>query len=105
MSWRHLVSALARRDPEIELAEDLGSFTHDPLRFVLYAFPWGVAGTELADHDGPREWQRKTLVDIGTALKAGASAQEAIRIAVASGHGVGKSAIVAWIILWALATC
>jgi hypothetical protein len=99
------VSALAKRNPEIELAEDLGGFTHDPLRFVLYAFPWGVAGTELADHEGPREWQRKILQDIGAALKAGASTQEAIRIAVASGHGVGKSAIVAWIILWALATC
>ncbi|MGZ5905641.1 MAG: terminase, partial [Reyranella sp.] len=29
---------------------------------------------------------------------------EAVRMAVASGHGIGKSALVAWIILWALST-
>jgi hypothetical protein len=30
--------------------------------------------------------------------------QEAVQIAVASGHGVGKSCLVAWIILWAIST-
>jgi hypothetical protein len=29
---------------------------------------------------------------------------QAIRVAVASGHGVGKSALVAWLILWCMAT-
>jgi len=33
------------------------------------------------------------------------SPEEATRIAVASGHGIGKSALVAWIILWAMSTC
>jgi hypothetical protein len=30
--------------------------------------------------------------------------EEAIQIARASGHGIGKSALVAWIILWAIST-
>jgi hypothetical protein len=29
---------------------------------------------------------------------------EAIQIAAASGHGVGKSTLVAWIILWAISS-
>jgi hypothetical protein len=32
------------------------------------------------------------------------SPDEAVRMAVASGHGIGKSALVAWVILWALST-
>ena len=93
-------------DFEVMLASDIGSFTRDPLRFVLYAFPWGQG--ELADFDGPDDWQRDILGIIGEKLKSGASTddafKEAIKIAVASGHGIGKSALVAWIILWAMST-
>ena len=35
---------------------------------------------------------------------AGHAPAEAVRLAVASGHGIGKSALVSWIILWALST-
>ena len=28
----------------------------DPEAFVLFAFPWGEAGTPLARHKGPRKW-------------------------------------------------
>ena len=94
-------------DFEVMLAADIGGFTRDPLRFVLYAFPWGQG--ELADFDGPDNWQRDILGLIGEKLKSGASTddafKEAIKIAVASGHGIGKSALVAWIILWAMSTC
>jgi len=37
-------------------------------------------------------------------IKAGMTVDKAIQIAVASGHGIGKSATVAWIILWAFCT-
>lgn len=79
----------------------VGTYAHDPLGFVMFAFPWSEAGTVLADDSGPEPWQREVLSEIGRSL---ASASDAIRIAVASGHGVGKSALVAWIIVWALAT-
>jgi len=83
------------------LAVEIGSYAHDPLGFVLFAFPWGEAGTVLKTDAGPEPWQRDVLRQIGRSL---GSASDAIRIAVASGHGVGKSALVAWIIVWALAT-
>ncbi len=75
-------------------------YRKDPLKFVLWAFPWGRPGP-LADHDGPEPWQAELLADLRDELVAGRSP---VRIAVASGHGVGKSALVAWLVLWALAT-
>lgn len=79
------------------LVEMLASYTHDPLGFVYAAFPWGEG--ELADMT-IEDWQADTLRTIGERLKAGLSVREA----VASGHGVGKSALVCWLILWAIAT-
>lgn len=90
-------------DPRSALIAEIAACTHDPLRFVMRMFPWGEPG-QLAHHNGPRVWQAKVLRRIGERLRAGASAQEAIRMAVASGHGIGKSALVSWVILWALAT-
>ena len=81
-----------------ELAEDLGSFSGKPYQFVLYSFEWGVGELE---NQSIEDWQKDILVDLENGL---ISVQEAIQIAVASGHGIGKSALVAWIILWALST-
>ena len=36
-------------------------FRHDPLGYVLFAFPWGVEGTPLAAESGPEPWQRELL--------------------------------------------
>ena len=85
-----------------QLSEDIGKYAYDPLGFVLYAFPWGEG--ELASFDGPQEWQREELAFIGEALRKGSQASDVVREAVASGHGIGKSALVAWIILWGMAT-
>lgn len=84
---------------ELELIKLIGSCAKDPLRFVLMAFPWGFG--ELSKFDGPDEWQRRILCDIRDGLT---TPSEAIQIAVASGHGIGKSALVAWIIYWAMST-
>ena len=71
----------------------------------MYAFPWGRPGTALANESGPEPWQREVLQKLGAALhRRDKTSDEAVRQAVASGHGVGKSALVAWIILWALST-
>jgi hypothetical protein len=86
------------------LADDLARFTHDPLGYVLWAFPWGVPGTELEHEAGPRPWQREVLTEIGELVAKGKETGEAIQEAVSSGHGIGKSALVAWITRWALAT-
>ncbi len=89
---------------EERLIEDIASFTHDPLGFVLYAFDWGNG--ELAKFDGPDVWATERLEEIGQKLRAGeiSGVSEAIQIAVASGHGIGKSAMVAWLVEWAMCT-
>ena len=103
--------------PEAMLIEDIAGFARDPLGFVLYAFPWGVAGTPLAASSGPEAWQRDVLTDIARGLTEPAAADTApspqqaiqlaiapLQLAIASGHGIGKSALVAWLLLWAMAT-
>ena len=83
-----------------DVLEDLGRLSRRPLAFVRWAFPWGEAGS-LEKETGPDEWQTQILGLIEAGL---ISPDQAIQIAIASGHGVGKSALVAWIILWAIST-
>jgi hypothetical protein len=75
----------------------LASVSADPLEFVLKSFPWGEG--ELYGKTGPEPWQRDLLIRLRSV-----SPNVAVREAVASGHGVGKSTLVSWIILWALST-
>ena len=93
------MTQMTPKDFNLELAKDMGELSRDPLKWVYYAFPWGKG--ELEDYQGPDAWQRDVLWRIGEGL----SPDKALRIAVASGHGIGKSALVAWIILWSLSTC
>jgi hypothetical protein len=84
------------------LADDLGGFTHDPLGAVLYGFPWGEM--ELEKSAGPRQWQATILADVGAHLKNPETCHQPFKCAVSSGHGIGKSALVAMIIWWAMST-
>lgn len=84
-----------------DLIEWLASVRDDPLAFTMGAYPWGTSGTVLEKFTGPDDWSislmemiRDGLIDINTA----------VQIATASGHGIGKSATVAWIIIWAFTT-
>ena len=83
-----------------EFTNWLASVTTDPLAFVLGAFPWAEPETQLERFAGPEPWQ----VDILNMIRDGLPLGKAIQLATASGHGVGKSALVAWIILWAMST-
>lgn len=98
------VATISRAAAQIEqqLRDDIASFHDDPLGFVYYVFPWGVKGSQLEHHTGPDEWQQELLKSVGEWVKSGSL--EAYRDATASGHGIGKSATVAWIILWAMST-
>lgn len=92
-----------RENPEIEILKDLGSFTHNPLGFVMYAYLWGEG--ELKKYPGPEDWQKKQLIEIGESLKNGdKTVDQVIQEAIASGHGIGKSCQVSWIIMWGLLT-
>lgn len=100
------MNAVRKSSVEEQLVEDIGGFTHDPLGYVIYNYPWGVAGTELENEKGPRKWQAKVCRSIAKKLQDGAADYgKVIREAVASGHGVGKSALVSWLCNWAVDTC
>lgn len=88
---------------ERRLREEIAKCWDDPLRYVLLAFPWGVPGTPLEKYpDGPDAWQRNQLNDIRDHILSGKPL--AMRDATTSGHGIGKSAETAWIILWFCST-
>jgi hypothetical protein len=69
---------------------------------VLFAFPWGQG--DLKDHDGPDEWQKQLLLDLGQELEKCDKRGGSVQFARASGHGIGKSACIAWLILFWMAT-
>ena len=85
--------------------DEVLKYRHDPLGYVLAMFPWGVKGTALEKHQGPRQWQADTLREIGEHLKDPATRHRPLLLARASGHGIGKSALVGMICEWALSTC
>lgn len=88
-------------DTERQLQEIIADFAYDPLGYVRFAFPWGEPGP-LQDYDGPDEWQAQQLQYVGQVFQENPDAT--LQEAIASGHGIGKSTEVAWIILWAMST-
>ena len=87
-------------EAEARLIEQIETFYDDPVGFVWFAFDWGQG--ELADETGPDQWQVELLKSIAAKLKADPDCN--IREATASGHGIGKTAATAWLILWAMST-
>lgn len=82
--------------------QDQSLYAMDPLQWVLDSFPWSEG--ELSDSEGPDTWQREQLQSIGEQLRSGGDLGAVIREATASGHGIGKSSLVAWLVLWAMTT-
>ena len=91
-----------------EIARQLALCYDDPLRFVLWAFPWGeLPETRLVKlpepwksyfpkcEYGPDAWACQFLDDIGRYVQErgfdGRHAVDPIKMAVASGHGIGKA--------------
>lgn len=83
---------------EQEITGICEKFRDDPAAFVAQSFSWGRG--QLAGAAGPDWWQQEILSQLGQASKK----EQALRVAVASGHGVGKTALMAWVILWFLCT-
>lgn len=85
----------------------MAEFYADPLGWVLCAFPWGEPGP-LEHYAGPDTWQREYLTWLGAQITErgfdGHTAVKPIRSAVSSGHGIGKSVLVAWLTLWIMST-
>lgn len=93
-------------NPESAIAELVGTYAMDPLGFIMAAFPWGKDpryslvklkapwSDRYNSEYGPDEWTCQMLDEVGRQCRAndfdGAMAVDPVRIAVASGHGIGK---------------
>ncbi len=81
------------------LARDMGKLANDPLKWTMYAYEWGEG--LLSGFDGPDDWQMEFLDEWGFEIRKngfnGIKAVDAVQMATSSGHGIGKSALCAWI--------
>lgn len=91
-------------DPLDALLSTVVTFEKRPYDYVMWAYPWGEAGTELEAFSGPEKWQARALLDMQTACLSGATWSRPYRIAMASGHDVGKSAFLCWVEDWLRST-
>ena len=89
------------------LHDEVAQYYADPLGFVLAMYPWSEPGM-LEHHPGPDTWQFKFLTTLGEEVQArgfdGTVPVNAVRFATSSGHGIGKSVMVAWLVDWLMST-
>lgn len=105
---------------DVELAKMLANFYGDPLGYVMFCFPWDsnpeIQLVELQEpwrsrygcKWGPDKWACEFLDEWGKEIRArkfdGRKAVPAIQFSTASGHGIGKSTLTAWIIKFIMDT-
>lgn len=103
-----------------QLADQIAQFYSDPLGFVMFAYDWdsdkSIQVCELQtpwdmryeSKFGPDVWACQFLDDLGAKIKArgfnGRDPVEPIREGIASGHGIGKSALIAWLANFIMST-
>lgn len=82
----------------------------DPEAFVMFVFPWGQPGTPLEHYHGPREWQRNVMRAIRDHIKHNRGKldlgllPQMLQLAIASGRGPGKSALLGMLTYWFIST-
>lgn len=107
-------------DVDAQLADEVAKFYDDPLGFVLFAYEWdkdkSLQVCRLPEpysliyesEFGPDKWACDLLSRIGDKVRAngfnGKDAVAAIREAVVSGHGIGKSCMTGWLTDWIMST-
>jgi len=97
-----LSSVAADVSYEQDLRDRLAEFRWDPLGAVLYGFPWGEG--ELANYKGPRIWQCEELDRLGAHLRDPATRHTTYKRYISSGHGPGKTTLLAFVGWWAQST-
>lgn len=107
-------------DADQQLAKQIAQFYDDPLGYVMFMFPWDTDPTiQMVELDepyrskyncqyGPDKWACEFLDRLGEEIKQrkfnGKDAVAPIRFSTASGHGIGKSTLVSWLIMFILDT-
>ncbi len=111
---------MKKQSPDEALADFLASCYADPLKYVMGCFPWDTEpAIQLVKLDkkyqkrfnvvwGPDKWAADFLDDLGREIRRrgfdGKKAVAAILYSTVSGHGIGKSTLVAWLIKFILDT-
>jgi hypothetical protein len=111
---------MSKLDEDIDLL--MGQCYADPLRYVMAVFPWrtekAIQIVKLQEpwksrfpacEFGPDVWACEFLDQLGEEIKKrgfkpGMPPVDPIRFSTASGHGIGKSVMVAWLIKFILDT-
>lgn len=113
--------AKGKNEKDQMLAEYLARFYSDPLGYVMFMFPWNtdpsIQMVELREpwasrfpkcKYGPDEWACEFLDELGRQVRLrrfdGRKAVAPIQFSTASGHGIGKSTLTAWLIKWIMDT-
>ena len=107
---------MRKEEYDASLQEAFARLANDPLGFVMFLFPWdsdpAIQVVELAPEYqkrfrckyGPDKWACVFLDRLGQEIKArgfdGTHSVDPIQFSTASGHGIGKSTLVAWLILF-----
>lgn len=89
-----------RPDPNDAIIAKAAACRFDPMAWSAFAWDWGHG--ELQDYDGPREWQANIFKLIRDHLQNPETRFDPLQIAVASGHGIGKSASMGMLSNWAM---
>jgi len=108
------------KQSECDLADFIAGCYADPLRYVMGCFPWSKDPLiQLVKLDkkyrgrfnseyGPDRWACEYLDDLGREIRNrkfdGKKAVAPIQFSTVSGHGIGKSTLVAWLIKFILDT-
>jgi hypothetical protein len=81
------------------IADEMGRLFADPLGYVNFAYDWNHG--ELKGFTGPDDWQSDYLDRLGFSIRQrnfdGVNPVNPIQMATSSGHGIGKSALTAWL--------
>lgn len=113
-------TAATSQGPIDRIAARLAEFSRDPLSFVMWSWPWGTDPrfrlvrlpepwrTRYGVECGPDWHQCEVLDHVGQALRErnfdGRTPVPPVQVAISSGHGIGKSALVGMLVTWALQT-
>lgn len=103
-----------------QLADEVAKFYDDPLGYVMFMFPWDsnaeIQQVPLVEpyrsrfncEYGPDKWACEFLDEWGEEIRKrkfdGSKSVMPIQFSTASGHGIGKSTMVAWIIKFIMDT-
>ncbi len=86
-------------NPDDLIADEMGRFFDDPLGFVNFSYDWDHG--DLRGFKGPDDWQMEYLDRLSHHIRNnkfdGVTPADPVQMSTSSGHGIGKSALTAWL--------